>query len=571
MLKRILVCLLFLSLVFPLGATTAEIVPLSSSVYRDMESLYQLQGLATPSNAKPWSHAEIRLMLSRLNPERLSIPERKMYQRIQMELDRDAGKSFVLRPGLSIALEAYAHTNGTVFDMDTDWVNGYDTRNPFAKGWLELGISDFLYTYCELAYGWGRVTHADTIRPIVDVFADKWYGVGALIPKDKNKVSNTLISTHSDIYSRAFLFNFPDIRMLEIDTPRRAVFALGGEHWMATVSRDKIDWGNSHIGNFIFDSHVDYQEYFRFKAFSDKLSLDIVTLFMDTNYNSENSSVFDGDLQLFLTHRLEYRPWKWLSMAVSENIMYRAPEFELRFLNPAFIFHNLNNSKIFNAIAHAELDVTIVPGVNLYGQFVLDQATAPTEPNSQAPAWGVSGGVGYTDVFGSGVFFTNLEYAYTAPMLYRRENVDFLMFHKYATNVNYKKVLVFDYIGFPYGGDAQVLQLEVGYRVPSLFSADLRIRAIRHGEMDFFHSHNTDNDNTDIPNIKDSTPYGTVVTDTLNIGLRGEYEFPDWVSFVSSSAYAQIDWVGRRAWNKTSSDTSTESDFQFSLGIRLTI
>jgi hypothetical protein len=564
---------LFLALVLcvaclsPLGASRAEIVPLSSSVYDDMVFLFRSQNLAVPSQAKPWSIAEVSMMLSLLNPREMNALESSIFTDIISKTERNIACSYVLTPGLSITPEIYAHSNEADFTVDTDWVNGFDSRNPFAKAWLEIGISDFLYTYGELSYGWGRVTYKDTVVEINTV--DHWSGVGAIVPKS---TSHTLIQTHSAIYSPPVLFNFPDITMLEIDIPRRAVLALGGSHWFATLSRDKIDWGGSHIGNFVLDSHVDYQDYFRFKAFSDKLSLDIVTMFFETDYNSANSSIFDGEMQLFLTHRLEYRPVPRLSFAISENVMYRTPSLELRYFNPAFIFHNLNNSRMFNAIAHAEVDIAVANGLGLYGQFVLDQATAPTESASQAPAWGASIGADFRKVVGYGILSTNIEFAYTTPMLYRRNHVDFLMFHKYSTNKTYKRVLVFDYIGFPYGGDAQVLQLEVGYDRPSVFSARIRLQARRHGEMDFYESHNSGGSNEGIPNIKDKTPYGNEVTDTCIASLYGRYWLPMFWRRLESSIHARLDIVGIHIWTKDGLSSATEkADVQFTLGMTLTL
>ena len=70
-------------------------------------------------------------------------------------------------------------------------------------------------------------------------------------------------------------------------------------------------------------------------------------------------------------HRLEFRARGGLTLALSEDVMYRNDVFDPRYLNPAFIYHNLNNRSMFNAIAHLELDWSPAPGWKLYGQYAL--------------------------------------------------------------------------------------------------------------------------------------------------------------------------------------------------------
>lgn len=40
--------------------TYAEVVPLSSSVYQEMDDLYALTNMGTPSNSRPWTKGKPR-------------------------------------------------------------------------------------------------------------------------------------------------------------------------------------------------------------------------------------------------------------------------------------------------------------------------------------------------------------------------------------------------------------------------------------------------------------------------------------------------------------------------------
>jgi hypothetical protein len=250
----------------------------------------------------------------------------------------------------------------------------------------------------------------------------------------------------------------------------------------------------------------------------------------------------------------------------------------LKYLNPAFIYHNLNNSGMFNAIAHAEIDFSFAKGFSLYAQYVMDQARAPNEGTAQADASGYLAGIEYASAIGPGVFTTSLEYALTNPLLYRREKVDFLMFRKYFTNgdptsPNYNLtgyILSLDYMGYPYGGDAQVLQWDGAYRIPDVGTIRARLFGMRHGEMDFFKSHNSTGNNAGYADYAGTTPSGDAIRESLIASMSGEFELPKLVSWASAKAWAQLDWIGRRTFAKsTSSYSGATADLQFTAGCTL--
>jgi hypothetical protein len=255
--------------------------------------------------------------------------------------------------------------------------------------------------------------------------------------------------------------------------------------------------------------------------------------------------------------------------------MYQNTVFDFRYLNPAFIYHNLNNSGMFNAIAHAEADFSFAKGFNLYAQFVMDQARAPNEGTAQADAKGYMGGIEYASLIGPGIFTSSLEFVSTDPVLYRREKVDFLMFRKYFTNGNPGGpgyVLSLDYIGYQYGGDAQVLQWDAAYRLPNKGTIGARLFGMRHGEMDFFTSHNTGDNNAGYADYAGTTPSGDAITETVAASVMGEFQAPRLVSWARAKLWAELDWINRRTWTKsTDSRTAWSADLQLSAGCSLTL
>lgn len=548
-----------------------EMIPLSSSIYMDMDALYLATGNGTPSNARPWSKTEANLILTRLDRASLKRTGLVLYDSIAAAIA--PGLKFAFRDGfgfgasLTASFEAYAHSN-TDYDLESDWIYGFERRAPMAKLSLDFSVKDFFYAYCDMQYGRNRFNIADDLFVATTRYGA---GIGAIIdPTD----TNAILGAHSSIFSQLFLTNILEHSIdFDFQWPKRAVSAIGGANWNISLSRDKLSWGNGHSGNFVVDDHVDYQEFARLVAFTDAFKYDFLNIFLDTNTSPGENP--DTEFKLLMAHRLEFRILKGLTFAISENVMYQNTVFDFRYLNPAFIYHNLNNSGIFNAIAHAELDYSFAKGFNLYAQFVMDQAMAPNEGTAQADAKGYLGGIEYASLIGPGVFTSSLEFVSTDPLLYRREKVDFLMFRKYFTNGNPGGpgyVLSLDYIGYQYGGDAQVLQWDAAYRLPDKGTIGLRLFGMRHGEMNFFKSHNAGGNNAGYADYAGTTPSGDLIAETVAASLMGEFRAPKLLSWVEARLWAELDWIHRRTWTKsTDSRTAWSSDLQLSAGCSLSL
>jgi hypothetical protein len=89
--RRIISLAILLSSVFwMLSASTVsqEIIPLSSSIYRDMDTLYLLTGNGTPSNARPWNMNESALILSRIDVGGLHGVSRALYDSVRTVIEK---------------------------------------------------------------------------------------------------------------------------------------------------------------------------------------------------------------------------------------------------------------------------------------------------------------------------------------------------------------------------------------------------------------------------------------------------------------------------------------------------
>ena len=551
--RRAISTLLLLFILLPLFAIGGRIIPLDDETYLDVEALFLINGVSGVSSSRPWSESEVRLMLRRLDYEGMDPFSKKLYEKISSSLESD---EYYFKPSLELAPELYYHPNGKVFKRSEHWVYGFNERKPFLKASIDASLGPF-YTYTELSYGHGMVTNEDTFITLEELSGDDFPGLGAVVSKEEGGAIR--VQDVSKVYSSTFLFNFPKMTAIEIDVPRRTSFSFSFDNLSFGFLRDRLSWGRSRIGNFIFDDHVSRMDYLYLKLYYERFSFDYVLYLPEVNHTNTNDWDYKEKTRLMLAHMLSYRILDNLFFSISENVMYSFTVPELYFFNPANIFHNLSNAHTLNAIAHLELEYVPIKGLRFYTQFVLDQATAPTEGDSQPAAFGVSLAAEYMMGISDALLSFYAEGAYTSPYLYRRQTVDFIVFNRYSINKPYGKFPVFTYIGFPYGGDALSVYFETRYRIPGGINASLNLLYMIHGEVGMLSPHSKDGNNSSAPNIKTDEMLTGDLSHSVRLSL--DLRYPYSVSIFDIEGFINLSYLYQERAH----------DFQLALGASVKI
>lgn len=599
--KLLLIVLLAAGVLSAAGAadTNPRTFPLSSDIYELMDGIYALQGLARPSTGRPWSQAEAELILSRIDSSCLTHTQQRIYDRLQDVIYGNMRWDFQdwgLGIKADLALEAYAHGNDTDYVTDTDWLRGFEQRRPLAKLAMEFSVGDLFYTYCDIQYGYGKVSMYDTF---VRLNPDHSIPVGqtsGLLSKDGYIASYKMDpSAHMMVwsaqYSKKFAHNvLPSSTHFDFIWPKRAIVSAGGKRWNIQLGRDRLEIGNSTLGNLLVDNHTDFEDYLTFTFFSSGFKYQWTNLFL--NGISDCNEVRSDDVRIFMIHTLEFRPFRNLSFTISEDVMFKIASDEdgnqvvdYSFFNPAFVWHNLNNRSMFNAIAYAEVNWVPIEGLEAYGQFTLDQAVAPNENPDQGNAWGLLAGTKYTTELAGGIARFYAEFAYTTPLLYRRDQVDFVKMTRYfhLTTDDQRQPdgsmdsfgsnsLVFEYIGFPYGGDVEALEIGGVWSLPGMLKATLYARFLQQGEFNLYVSHNKDGYNRDWPNYEGTTPSGICWTRAIYLSSNVRFELDDFFRWPGVTLEAELDWIGKWDYNSEKNEYSGKrTDTQFSIGVNVEI
>jgi hypothetical protein len=436
-----------------------------------------------------------------------------------------------------------------------------------------MGIASWFYLTSDLQYGRNRFNQRDLRRDTSDLTA----GIGAVVAPPDSGTGSCAFPYWSWAYASPFITNVTTgFDEFDFDWPKRANLTVGGEQWNFSIARDRVKWGRGRTGSFVFDPHRDYHEYVQFSAFTKNFKYRWLNAF----YAMPGSGGAAG-FKFLMAHRLEFRPLPALVFAVSENLMVSPGGFSPVNANPAFIYHNWYDRSHFNAIAQLELEYVPAAGRRLYAEAVIDQFRAFWEDGGEPGSWGILGGAEHTRFAGPGLLTLSLEGAYTSPLLYRRDMVDFLTAKAVQVNGS-KTTLVFDYAGYPYGGDAVVLQFDSRYRFSGSALVSAGLFGMVHGRMNPFVSHNGDGNNAGLANLTGSAPSGGKDERelTLGISVRGDYTLPK-ISVFEISFWAGADFILKK--NKLmlsetgagegvfyhNGKTITDFQFVFGAGVRL--
>lgn len=165
--KRTIATIIVLLCTFTIlcAASKAVIFPLDSSIYDDMDNLYSLCSLVRPSTNRPWSSAEAKLILSRVDKSSLSGYTLNLYNKILSQIEESGSRwnfgNFGFNVGMNFALEGYAHSNSLDFTTETDWERSFDERKSLMRLYFEFTCNDYFYTTSDIHYKYRRADMND--------------------------------------------------------------------------------------------------------------------------------------------------------------------------------------------------------------------------------------------------------------------------------------------------------------------------------------------------------------------------------------------------------------------------
>ncbi len=467
-----------------------RVYPADDPAVEWLRTLLAEQGLAPLFASGPYSAAELRQNLHRVERAGLSPQGRRLYDRVEAALmpnprleqrleDGSPGVGF--RAGLELNLEAYLQSNSG----ETDWLYGYERRRPLLSVPLELWALDSAYATMDFTLQKNYPGFENYMTR--ELWEERWED------PDAGGLPENYATPNPDPRS-----NFPsEFDVLDPQFPFRSFVALGGSHWGAQFGRDVIAWGPGRSGTLVVSDHADYHEALRFTAFFDRFKYSY--FWANTADLTANDIDPDGDdaarrQRNYIGHRIEFRPLERLNIAINEVYLIAKESMELRYLHPVMVFHNhfIHHSDS-SIIAGLELDLALAPGRRLYAEYAFNSLMFDTlhgdsvedDPN----AWGVLLGFESRVPRREGYRLLNLEAVYTNPWLYTHEQSYTSLTHSrrlQTEHIGERSVTVEKPLGYWAGPDFVGGFVTVGYERPAEFSALARASLQGSGERDLY-------------------------------------------------------------------------------------
>ncbi len=611
-----LVLLLTCSLLFAQTENMQKIYPTTSDEYKAITFLYVSQGHSLPSTTGPWSADELAQMLDVLDYDALDNAQKAMYDTVK--------DSLLARPALDLnrtgfsfngqfALEAYFHTNNEGAEravksgtrditekafQGNRWVYDETKQQPMLNLELETYVIDNFYALFQgtVANSW----HSDE-------YYTQELGV--------SKISTNILGLKNLQFNLGFF---------DGNWPYRAFLSAGGKNWNFQIGRDRLSWGPGESGNLTISDNMPWQNFAKITAYTEDFKYTFLTSFyphpinywddqtwgaanphwhgMKNSYwNDGPTGAFRG-LSMYIGHRFEIRFLKdKFTFAATEGLMYMSEDnsIDFRALNPLNFNHNNYIARNSNSTLTLEFNYTPVRGLNVYGQWMIDEIAFPGIEKGPSPtnrtnptAMGFLAGIKGVFTLGNGIFHAYGEFAKTDPYLYLRDGVGtrnsadneigYYGINYVVAIRNWSSVgagISYDeyFLGYTYGPDAVVANLKAGWTTTDLrLNIEGSIFYMAHGTHDAWTmwtpvggSEEDYKANANSPTTT-HTSYNAKYPDyaarnsvekTLVCGVNVSYKVASWLTAIAQADYVTIANYGNVEGVK-------QNDFQVAVSAR---
>jgi hypothetical protein len=399
-------------------------------------------------------------MLNEIDDETLSPGGQWLYQRLREYLNVAplyVYQSDAVEAGVDVefAIEAFVKSNGAI-----PWIYDNHERHPLFVAPLTLSFGSWLTADLEPRFAENEKT---ALR--------------------NNNYTNIPLDLAPE-----FDLHFPKNAYLSVGIPfgeaSGVYFSIGmGENF----------YGRTRTGSVILSDYMDRVSFGRLSLFSPNLRYGAEIMQLETT-------------KYLYMHYLQLRLFKRLTLSVTEGMMVNAP-FELRYLNPLMIFHNLEPWKTYDdynadlgngetpaeptgetragAFFGAKIEFQPWKFIRLYGLMGMNQLQFQVEhdrweddltPDALAfqagtevslPAW-------------DGYWRFGLEGVYTYPYMYLKYDKGW-SYYKESTQID--NMTLRQWTGSPFGPDSIAATLWVGYEVARTWSLTFSFLFAAQGEL----------------------------------------------------------------------------------------
>jgi len=202
-----------------------------------------------------------------------------------------------------------------------------------------------------------------------------------------------------------------------------AYIKFGIKNFHLIYGKFKNYWGNGKTGSLILSDNATSYDQIKFEYAHRKFKFTSIYAFLiDYRYH-----ILDRLQQkkYMAGHRLEIAPWHWLTLGISETVIFKGRSFEPAYLNPVMFFRSAEHylGSPDNMMMGFDLKYTGIRNIKLYGELLIDDImTGKLGSGWYGNKYALLGGIFFAEPFNFNNFDVRIEYVRIRPYVYTHEN-----------------------------------------------------------------------------------------------------------------------------------------------------
>ncbi|HEX9972107.1 MAG TPA: capsule assembly Wzi family protein, partial [bacterium] len=248
-----------------------------------------------------------------------------------------------------------------------------------------------------------------------------------------------------------------------------AYLKLGFHHLQMTYGKFSNFWGPGRTGSLILSDYATSYDQLKLEFIFNRFKFTSSYAFL-IDYREQEQDVLQGKKYL-AAHRLEFLPWRWLSIGLSETVMFTGRSFEPAYLNPVMFFRSAEHylGSPDNMMMGIDFKLTLVRNFKFYGELLIDDiTTTKLGTDWYGNKLGYSVGTFWVDPFKIKNMDIRMEYARIRPYVY-----------SHADGINYTHYQ--SALGYWSGPNSENFYSEFNYQFSKNLLTTIFFQTNRHG------------------------------------------------------------------------------------------
>lgn len=413
--RKLLTVIILLVIGVCLFAGNQKLYDAFSPEYKDVVTLCRVAGVVGPSSATPITADELKMAIERIDVNKLDSHYKALLDSVNQELKSNDDFSFDY--DFAISPQIFYSKDYEKIEQKEFFIpfNNQDSLVYFGLE-FEYGDSAFFETSFELMNTSSIIDKSNDDKIIPGIPLSSF---GFLIDYRKNSFNTILNNCSVPVYG---------------ETPSVARGAIGGRWLNVVIGRTRQQMGSSRTANLVVGDNYLFQEAMDFSFFAKPFTYSLNLTHFDTQDSKgivEHTRYSGPKQQIRIMHRFDAALIDNFRVALNlGNIIYTDNPFDLRYLFPVFMSHNLYNYQEYpettsakhdeaNNIIGVEFEYIPLSRLELHVQLVVDQFKTFIEQGSSYPnAIGGMIGASYLKSFEDFDVDFWAEAIYTSPVLY---------------------------------------------------------------------------------------------------------------------------------------------------------